>query len=42
MGREEVIAESWLDEQKSDTKAYQADKLAEDNDVPKIDRNLDV
>ena len=42
VGREEAIAKSWLDEQESDTKAYQADKLARDNEVPKGDRNLDA
>ena len=41
MGKE-AIAKSWLDEQESDTKAYQADKLAMDNEVPKGDRNLDA
>lgn len=34
-GREEAIAKSWPDEQKSDTKAYQADKLAKGSKVPK-------
>jgi hypothetical protein len=42
LGREEAIAKSWLDEQKSDSKAYQADKLATGNEVPKGDRNLDA
>ncbi|MBO4519374.1 MAG: hypothetical protein J5704_04985 [Paludibacteraceae bacterium] len=42
LGREEAIAKSWLDGQKPDTKAYQADKLAHDNEVPKGDRNLDA
>ena len=40
--REEAIAKSWLDEQKSDTKAYQADKMAKDIEVPKGNRNLDA
>ena len=40
LGREEAIAKSWPDEQKPNTKAYQADKLAKDNKVPKGDRNL--
>ncbi|MGI6572389.1 MAG: hypothetical protein ACOX19_02975 [Fermentimonas sp.] len=42
LGREEAIANSWLDEQEPDTKAYQADKLAKDNEVPKGNRNLDA
>jgi len=42
LGGEEAIAKSWLEEQESDTKAYQADKLAKDNEVPKGDRNLDA
>ena len=31
LGREEAIANSWPDGQEPDTKAYQADKLADDN-----------
>lgn len=42
IGREEAIAKSWLDEQKPDTKAHQSDKLAQDSDIPKGDRNLDA
>jgi len=41
LGREGAIAKSWPDEQKPNTKAYQADKLAEDSEVPKGNRNLD-
>ena len=41
-GREEAIANSWPDEQKSNTKAHQADKLAQDSKVPKDNRNLDA
>ena len=41
-GREEAIANSWPDEQKSNTKAYQADKLTNDSKVPKGNRNLDA
>ena len=40
--REEAIAKSWLDGQKSEIKAYQADKLAEDIEVRKGNRNLDA
>ena len=42
LGREEAIANSWPDEQKPNTKAYQADKLAKDSEVPKGNRNLDT
>ena len=42
LGREEAIANSWPDGQKPDTKAYQADKLAKDSEVPKGNRNLDA
>ncbi|MGI6572867.1 MAG: hypothetical protein ACOX19_07080 [Fermentimonas sp.] len=42
LGREEAIANSWLDEQEPDTKACQADKLGKDNEVPKGNRNLDA
>ena len=42
LGREEAITNSWPDEQKPDTKAYQADKLAKDSEVPKGNRNLDA
>ena len=35
LGREEAIAKSWLDVEKSDTKAYQADKLAKGSKIPK-------
>ena len=35
LGREEAI-ESWIDEQKPDTKVYQADKLARYSEVPII------
>ena len=35
LGREEAIAKSWLDGQKSDTKAYQADKLAKGSKILK-------
>ena len=35
LGRKEAIAKSWLDEQKSDIKAYQAVKLASGNDALK-------
>jgi hypothetical protein len=42
LGREEAIAKSWLDEQKSNTKAYQADKLAKGSKVTKGNRNLDA
>ena len=41
-GGEEAIANSWPDEQKPNTKAYQADKLAKDSKVPKGNRNLDA
>ena len=41
-GREEAIAKSWLDEQKSDKKARQGDKLTRSNEVQKGSRNLDV
>ena len=41
-GREEAIANSWPDGQKPNTKAYQADKLANDSEVPKGNRNLDA
>ena len=41
-GREEAIANSWPDEQKPNTKAHQADKLAQDSKVPKGNRKLDV
>ena len=48
-GREEAIANSWPDGQKPrpdgqkpNTKAYQADKLAKDSEVPKGNRNLDA
>ena len=41
-GREEAIANSWSDEQKPNTKAYQADKLTSDSKVPKGNRNLDA
>lgn len=40
LGREKTIAKSWLDGQEPDTKAYQADKLEEYNEVPNGDRNL--
>jgi hypothetical protein len=40
--REEAIAKSWLDEQKSNTKVYQVDKLAKGNKAPKGNRNLDT
>jgi len=40
-GREEAIAKSWPDEQKPNTKAYQADKLAKGSEVPKGNRSLD-
>ena len=42
LGREEAIANSWPDEQKPNTKAYQVDKLAKDSEVPKGNRNLDA
>ncbi|WP_257009497.1 hypothetical protein [Hoylesella timonensis] len=42
LGREEAIANSWLDEQKPNTKAYQADKLVKGSEVPKGNRNLDA
>ncbi len=42
LGREEAIAKSWPDEQKPNTKAYQADKLAKGSEVPKGNRNLDA
>ena len=42
LGREEAIAKSWPDEQKPNTKAYQADKLAKDSEDPKGNRNLDA
>jgi len=38
-GREEAIAKSWLDEQKSDIKAYKTDKMAIDIKDPKGKRN---
>lgn len=41
-GREEAIANSWPDEQKPKTKAYQTDKLAKDSKVLKGNRNLDA
>jgi len=34
-GREEAIAKPWLDEQKPDTEAYQADELTKRNKVQK-------
>ena len=40
--REIAIANSCPDEQKSDMKAYQADKLAKVSYVPKGNRNLDA
>ena len=39
-GGEEAIANSWPYEQKPNTKAHQADKLAKDGLVPKGNRNL--
>ena len=42
LGREEAIAKSWPDGQKPDMKAYQADELAKDSEVPKGNRNLDA
>ena len=41
LGRKEAIAKSWLEVQKSDTKAHQAYKMAKDIEVPKGNRNLD-
>lgn len=38
-GREEAIAKSWLDEQKSNTKVHKADKMATGIKVPKGNRN---
>ena len=35
LGREEAIAKSCLDGQKSDTEAYQADELAKGSKIPK-------
>ena len=42
LGRVEAIANLWPDEQKLNTKAHQADKLAKGNEVPKGNRNLDA
>ena len=42
LGREEAIAKSWPDEQKPNTKAYQADKLAQGGEDPKGNHNLDA
>ena len=42
LGREEAIANSQPDEQKPNTKAYQADKPAKGSEVPKGNRNLDA
>ena len=42
LGREEAIANSWPDEQKSNIKAYQADKLTKGSEDPKGNRNLDA
>ena len=40
--REEAIANSWSDEQKPNTKAYQAYKLAKGSEAPKGNCNLDA
>ena len=42
LGKEEAIANAWPDEQKPNTKAYQADMLAKGSEVPKDNRNLDA